>query len=84
MEVVSALGLCDENYEPKSYPDLKISLGFTDLEHMMLTAIVKECRSCIASEGFDCYPHGTTTCHFREVRRSVGLDDIEFFDHKGY
>ena len=84
MEVVSALGLCDENYGPRKYPELKTSLGFSELEHVMLTAIVKECRSCISSEGHDCYPHGTTSCPFKEERKMVGLDDIEFFDHHSY
>lgn len=84
MEIVSAIGLCDENYGPRKYPELKTSLGFTDLEHTMLTAIVKECRSCISSEGIDCFHHGTTSCHFKEIRVMVGLNDIEYFDHLGY
>ncbi len=84
MSIVSAIGPYDENYGSEKCQGLKTSICFTNLEHVMLTAIVKECRGCISSEGVDCFHHGTTSCHFREVREIIGLDDIESFDHLGY
>ena len=76
---VSAIGLCDDNFGIEQNTNMKISMGYSDLEHMMLNAIVMECRSCISSEGHDCYPHGLTACPFSEVRKTIGLHDIDGF-----
>ncbi|MCK4757481.1 MAG: hypothetical protein KAS67_03420 [Thermoplasmata archaeon] len=78
MTGVSAIGICDENYEAKKNSAFKI-LDYTDLEHMMLSAIAMECRNCISSEGQDCYQHGTITCPFIEVRKAVGLENVHEF-----
>lgn len=79
MTCVSDAEIYDDNYEAKKDLNFKLPVDYTDLEHMMLSAIVMECRNCISSEGHDCYPHGTITCPFIEVRKTIGLENVHEF-----
>ena len=74
---VSALGICEEEKIHGDIPGMMLMADFTNLERLMLDAILAECGNCIASEGADCMLNNTeTSCPFVEVRKACGIGDL--------
>ena len=78
---VSAIGICEENEHTVIYPEAAVMTtmtDYTDLERMMLEAIMSECSQCISSVGHDCMAEGgKTTCPFVNVRQACGIVDLQ-------
>ena len=75
---VSAIGICEGNEHSIIYPEPAIMADYTNLERMMLEAIMSECSQCISSVGHDCMAEGgKTACPFVNVRQACGIDDLQ-------
>ncbi len=74
---VPAIGICDAMEKSGEIPELKTIAEYTNLERLMLDAIIFECRGCISSAGQDCMTNGGAVCPFVEVRRTCGLFELK-------
>ena len=73
---VSVIGLTEAMEKPSGFPEL--GADYTNMERMMLEAILSECQNCISSEGRDCMlDTGSVSCPFVEVRRTCGIHSME-------
>lgn len=75
---VSAIGIYDNAEDAEGFLGLRMFSEYTNMERMMLDAILSECQSCITSEGRDCMVNSEITqCPFVEVRKTCGIVDIK-------